>query len=87
MQCKTDQSQRSHCLLGHINVPSKHHVSFHGFSIEKQPFPCVCFSQILFHVSAEAKHSSWSAPAKHYYHLPGSLKKPQIYALPFLLEG
>lgn len=57
MQCKADQSQRSHCLLGHINVPSKHHVSFHGFSIETQPFTCVCFSQIVFPVSAVVRHS------------------------------
>lgn len=35
------------CLLGHINVPSKHHVSPHVFAIAKHSFTCVCFSQTL----------------------------------------
>lgn len=33
------------CLLGHINVAFKRHVSPHVFAIAKHPFTCVCFSK------------------------------------------
>jgi hypothetical protein len=49
---KANQCSHSHCLWGHIYIPSKHHVPFGVFGIAKLPFTCVCF----FYVSALARH-------------------------------
>lgn len=65
------------CLLGHINVAFKRHVSPHVFAIAKHPFTCVCFSQTLSHMSA---------PGKPQYNW--GLYRNQTFSLyPCVLEG
>jgi hypothetical protein len=60
MQCKANQythavskewrggAKQTNALslsVGHIHIPSEHHVSFHMFAIVKHPLTCVCFSK------------------------------------------
>lgn len=37
----------SHCLWDHVNIPSKHYVSFHLFAIGKHSFMCLLKQNIL----------------------------------------
>ena len=63
---KANQWSRSHCLWGHIHIPSQHHISFHESAIAKHPITCVCFNKAFIYMSALAKHHLTSAPSKHH---------------------
>lgn len=56
-----NQCLSSHCLWGHIYIPSKHHV----FGVAKLPFTRVCLSKTFFHMAALAKYPFTSVPQQN----------------------